>query len=228
MKIHVLIVAGGSGSRMKSDVPKQFMLLNNKPVLMHTIEKFSSFSPEVNLTLVLPETQFEVWKDLCQTYHFDVPHQLVAGGTERFWSVKNGLEVISDNGIVFIHDGVRPLVSHATIKICLETALVTGNAVPVMPVVESLRQIKFGHNRTVSRKHFVTIQTPQVFRTSDIKAAYQQAFDPAFTDDASVLERTGKEIHLVEGNPENIKITHPFDLKVAELMLHSSGFRHEF
>ena len=218
---YALIVAGGSGLRMNSDVPKQFMLLNNKPILMHTLERFFSFMPEMNLILVLPENQFETWKDLCQTYHFDVPHQLVAGGTERFWSVKNGLDAILGNGIVCIHDGVRPLVSHATIKICLETTLETGNAVPVMPVVESLRQVKFGHNKSANRKHFVTIQTPQVFNIEKIKAAYALGYDLLFTDDSSVLERTGATIHLVEGNRENIKITHPLDLKIAETILNS-------
>jgi 2-C-methyl-D-erythritol 4-phosphate cytidylyltransferase len=228
MKIHVLMVAGGSGTRMKSDVPKQFMLLNNKPVLMHTLENFLAYSKNINLVLILPEDQFYTWNKLCSIHRFIHPHQLVAGGTERFWSVKNGLDQISNEGIVFIHDGVRPLVSHQTLKRCFDRAMIDGNAIPVLPVVESLRELTGIGNQMADRTRFVSIQTPQVFRTSDIKEAYQQGFDPAFTDDASVLERTGKTIHLVEGNPENIKITHPFDLKITEMILQQSGFRHEF
>ena len=216
--LHALIVAGGNGSRMNSDLPKQFMLLNNRPILMHTIEKFYRFNPEMKIFVVLPENQFETWETLCSTHAFDIEHELVAGGPKRFYSVKNGLDAIPSDGIVFIHDGVRPLVSNETIKLCLNTSLEFGNAVPVLPVVESLRQVKFGHSKMVNRKHFVAIQTPQVFNVDEIKAAYALGYDPFFTDDTSVLEKTGAEIHLVEGNRENIKITHPLDLKIAEAL----------
>lgn len=216
--LYALIVAGGSGNRMNSAVPKQFMLLNNKPVLMHTIERFIKFSGNMQVWVVLPENQFETWKELCSEYNFTTEHKLVAGGTERFYSVKNGLDALPDDGLVFIHDGVRPLVSNETIKLCLNATLEFGNAVPVLPVVESLRQVKFGHSKMVNRKHFVAIQTPQVFKTAEIKAAYALGYDPSFTDDTSVLERTGTEIHLVEGNRENIKITHPLDFKIAEVL----------
>lgn len=217
--LYAIIVAGGTGNRMNSAVPKQFMLLNNKPVLMHSIEKFHQFDSAIKILVVLPETQIDEWKKLCLKHKFEIEHQLVAGGTERFYSVKNGLDAITNDGIVFIHDGVRPLVSMETIRLCLNATLEFGNAVPVLPVVESLRQVKFGHSKMVDRKHFVAIQTPQVFMIDEIKAAYAHGYDPSYTDDTSVLERTGTIIHLVEGNRENIKITHPIDLKVAEALL---------
>ena len=222
MNLYALIVAGGTGNRMNSEIPKQFMLLNNKPVLMHSIEKFYHFDANIKLIVVLPDSRFYVWKKLCSEHNFNIKHQLVAGGEERFWSVKNGLDAITTDGIVFIHDGVRPLVSFETIKLCLQATLEFGNAVPVMSVVESLRQVKFGHSKMVDRKHFVTIQTPQVFYLDEIKAAYSMGYDPLFTDDTSVLERTGATIHLVEGNRENIKITHPIDLKIAEALYDSA------
>ena len=219
MKQYVIIVAGGNGSRMNSAVPKQFMLLKNRPVLMHTIERFIQFNPTIEIVLVLPNDQFDTWKELCIEYDFTAEHKLVLGGKERFWSVQNGLDAVDEGGIVFIHDGVRPLVSLETIQRCLDKTLEKGNAVPVLPVVESLRQVEDEKNQMADRTRFVTIQTPQVFKTEEIKAAYHMGFDPSFTDDTSVLERLGKKINLVEGNRENIKITHPVDLKFAEAML---------
>ncbi|MFA9392613.1 MAG: 2-C-methyl-D-erythritol 4-phosphate cytidylyltransferase [Prolixibacteraceae bacterium] len=218
-ELHALIVAGGTGNRMNSDIPKQFMLLNNKPVLMQTILQFIKFDPNINIILVLPIVQIEIWQRLCKDHHFEIKHHLVAGGQVRFQSVKNGLDAISENGIVFIHDGVRPLVSQATIQRCLDTACEKGNAVPVLPLIESLRQIENENNKMVDRSQFVTIQTPQVFSVKEIKAAYKLGFDPAFTDDTSVLERTGASIHLVDGNRENIKITHPIDFLIAEALM---------
>lgn len=220
MKLYALIVAGGSGNRMKSVIPKQFMLLNKLPVLMHTLKLFVEFNASIQLVLVLPENQFEEWKKLCLQHQFKIKHRLVAGGANRFSSVQNGLsDIEGEEGIVFIHDGVRPLVSHETIQRCLNTALEKGNAIPVMPVVESLRQVDGEANMSVDRSKFVNIQTPQVFQVSEIKAAYQMGFDPSFTDDATVLERKGKKINLVEGNRENIKITHPQDLIIAENLI---------
>lgn len=219
MKINVLVVAGGSGSRMNSEVPKQFILLKNKPVLMHTIDNFFAFSKHINMVLVLPEKQLNVWTDLCKKFNYNKNIRLVQGGSERFMSVKNGLELIDNEGLVFIHDGVRPLVSHQTLMRCYETAMNKGNAIPVMPIVESLRELQAGGNRMADRKKFVSIQTPQVFLCSEIKEAYRQAYRPEFTDDASVLESMGKKIYLVDGNPENIKITRPIDLKFAEFLL---------
>jgi 2-C-methyl-D-erythritol 4-phosphate cytidylyltransferase len=214
-----LIVAGGSGNRMKSDLPKQFLLLDKLPVLMLTINRFYLFNPEIEMLLVLPEKQVETWKTLCQKYHFEVNHQIIHGGENRFQSVMNGLEAINGNGDVFIHDGVRPLVSSETISRCLETTLEKGNAVPVLPVVESLRKVERGTNRIVDREKYVNIQTPQTFFAEEIKAAYAQGYDPLFTDDTSVLERSGKTINLVEGNRENIKITHPTDLIIAQALI---------
>lgn len=219
MKQFALIVAGGSGSRMSADKPKQFMLLNNRPILMHTIQKFYDFNNAIEIVVVLPDSQFEYWRKLCAEFDFSINHQVIKGGDERFFSVKNGLDVLSNDGIVFIHDGVRPLVSHQTIQRALDTTLQHGNAVPVLPVIESLRKIDEGGNEMVDRSQFVGIQTPQTFLLSEIKEAYQQNFSKAFTDDTSVLECTGKIINLIEGNRENIKITNPIDLKIAEALL---------
>lgn len=219
MELYALIVAGGLGSRMKSDVPKQFMLLQQKPVLMHTIELFAQFDGEMQILLVLPESQLSVWKTFCKAYEFDIPYTLVTGGATRPESVINGLNAIEGNGIVFIHDGVRPLVSRETLQRCLDTTLELGNALPVMPVVESLRLVDENGTRVADRSKYVNVQTPQVFRVEEIKAAYQMEIDPSFTDDASVLELMGKKINLVEGNRENIKITYPSDLIFAEAIL---------
>lgn len=219
MKVYALIVAGGSGTRMKADVPKQFMMLDNKPVLMHTIDCFIQFSPNIQIILVLPEDQFTLWKNLCGQFHFDVKHQLVAGGKVRTESVQNGLDLIHENGIVFIHDGVRPLVSKATLQCCFDKTIEAGNALPVLPLVESIRSVDGENNSVANRDNFVNVQTPQVFWTDEIKQAYQTAKGKSFTDDAAVLEYFGKKINLVEGNRENIKITYPSDLLYAEAIL---------
>lgn len=223
MKQFALIVAGGNGSRMNSEIPKQFLLLNDLPVLMHSINRFYHFNSEIEIVLVLPEAQFGMWRSLCKKYGFTVKHQVIAGGENRFQSVKNGLDSINNKGIVFIHDGVRPLVSSKTINQCMETTIEKGNAVPAGAVVESLRMVENGVNKIVDRDKFVNIQTPQTFYVEEIKAAYAKGFDPLFTDDTSVLERSGKTINLVEGNRENIKITHPADLIVAEALLQSQN-----
>jgi 2-C-methyl-D-erythritol 4-phosphate cytidylyltransferase len=219
LKRYALIVAGGSGTRMNGPVPKQFMLLAGKPVLMHTLERFATYDPTIEIILVLPSAQFNYWKELCNQYDFQIPHRLVAGGDVRFESVKNGLAQIIGDGLVAIHDGVRPLVSHETIERCCNVAAKKGNAIPVLPVVESIRMVEENINSQVDREKFVAIQTPQVFRVSEIKQAYKQGFDTIFTDDATVLERLGTQINLVEGNRENIKITHSIDLIVADALL---------
>lgn len=220
MKKFALIVAGGVGSRMGAEVPKQFILLAGKPILFWTIQRFLDFDPETELTLVLPENQFERWHALCREHAFTPDVQLVKGGQTRFQSVKNGLDAISDEGIVFIHDGVRPLVSRQTLSNCFQLAVENGNALPVAPVVESLRQVVDGSSRHVDRSQFRLVQTPQTFQTSIIQSAYQQPEQAFFTDDASVCEAAGSSIHLVDGNPENIKITTPVDLLLAETLLH--------
>jgi 2-C-methyl-D-erythritol 4-phosphate cytidylyltransferase len=221
MKKFVIIVAGGSGSRMGSEIPKQFLELCGKPVLMHTIQLFFDFDPNSELILVLPQSQLKVWAGLCLKHSFLLPHQVVAGGETRFYSVKNGLKLIQDEGIVFIHDGVRPLVSHETLKRCLEMAQKSGNAIPVLPVTESLRKTDGDQNISVDRSLYFSVQTPQTFRSNVILESYQQPCDKSFTDDASVVEKAGFSINMVEGNRENIKITTPPDLIIAEAFLRS-------
>lgn len=219
MKKFALIVAGGSGSRMNSDVPKQFIEVAGLPVMMHTIHTFLSFSSQIELIIVLPETFFGQWKTLCTKYNFDVKHTLVQGGETRFYSVKNGLAHIHEEGIVFIHDAVRPLVSLSTIEHCYSTALQKGNALPVIPVNDSIREVENNVNKSVNRARYFLVQTPQTFHTGLIKQAFQRCTDELINDDASVLEQTGENINLVEGNRENIKITTPTDLIVAEAFL---------
>ncbi len=219
MKKFVIIVAGGSGSRMGTDIPKQFLELCGKPVLMHTIQAFYDFDPDSRLILVLPESQQGFWAALCQKHRFLLPHHVTSGGETRFHSVGNGLRLVDDEGIVFIHDGVRPLVNQKTLEKCFETALKCGNAIPVLPVNESLRKVEGNNNLSVDRNLYFSVQTPQTFRSEQILNAFKQDYDPAFTDDASVAEKAGNKIFMVEGNRENIKITTPTDLIIAEAFL---------
>lgn len=204
---------------MGTEIPKQFLELCGKPVLMHTIQVFHDFDPESKIILVLPEDQQQFWKGLCLKHSFSLPHQVVLGGKTRFHSVLNGLSQITEKGIVFIHDGVRPLVSKKTLERSLETAQKNGNAIPVLPVNESLRKQEGNLNISVDRSQYFSVQTPQTFRSEQILEAFKQEFDPAFTDDASVAEKAGFPIYLVEGNRENIKITTPIDLNVVEAFL---------
>jgi len=219
MKLCALIVAGGTGERMKSEIPKQFIEIAGKPILMHTINKFREFYNSIDIIVVLPENQLRFWSDLQKKYSFSVPHTLVKGGESRFYSVKNGLEFIDEPGLVAIHDGVRPFVSIETIKRCFEAAEKLGNAIPVISPSDSLRMVTENGNEPVDRTKIKLIQTPQVFRTDLIRNAYRQDYLPEFTDDAMVLERTGEKINLVEGNRENIKITNPEDLLIAGALL---------
>lgn len=219
MKKFVIIVAGGSGKRMGTDIPKQFLNLNGEPVLIHTIRLFYQYDPDCRLILVLPDSQQEFWATLCKKHHFTLPHKVVSGGESRFHSVRNGLAEVNDEGIVFIHDGVRPLVSNSTVSRCYESALENGNAIPVLPVNESLRRQEGDRNIAVERNLFFSVQTPQTFQSKQILDAFRQEYDPAFTDDASVAEKAGYTIHMVEGNRENIKITTPEDLIVAEAFI---------
>lgn len=219
MQKFALIVAGGTGKRMGSGIPKQFLELDGKPVLMHTIERFTSFDESVRIILVIPENQFGFWSELQKKYSFTVPHILARGGPHRFFSVKNGMDVIKDDGLVAIHDGVRPLVSKETIKRCFDAAEEYGNAVPGVNPSDSLRMITKQGSKPVSRDKFILIQTPQVFKTGLIKKAYLQDYRDEFTDDATVLESAGEVIHMVDGNRENIKITNPEDLLIAATLL---------
>jgi 2-C-methyl-D-erythritol 4-phosphate cytidylyltransferase len=206
---------------MGSELPKQFIEVGGLPILMHTIGRFFAFDASMDIRVILPETQHEFWQQLCTKHHFAIPHQVCEGGKERFFSVKNGLDTLPDKGLVAVHDGVRPLVSNETIKRCFQKAEKTGAAIPVMPLCESLRQTTPDSSIAVDRNNYVSVQTPQVFSVELLKKAYHQKFDAHFTDDASVVEKLNHPIHLVEGNPENIKITRPMDLLIAEALLKS-------
>ena len=219
MTNYCIIVAGGSGSRMGTELPKQFLLVGGIPVLMHTIRNFYEFDPFLQLILVLPEAEIATWKMMCCQYQFNVPHQTIAGGDTRFQSVKNGLSVVPECDLIAVHDGVRPLVSHETLTRCFESADKRGSAIPVLPANESLREGDMNESVPVDRSHFYIVQTPQVFKAAILKNGYKQAWIPEFTDDASVVEHAGTPVRLVMGNRENIKITFPEDLLIAELFL---------
>jgi len=219
MKNFVIIVAGGSGLRMNSDIPKQFLLLAGKPVLMHTIECFVSFDPSINIIVVLPSKETAEWQSLCEKHSFTVKHMVVTGGNTRFHSVKNGLDTITENGVIGIHDGVRPIVSNDLIRKCFEEAKEKGNAIPYVHVRESMRRIDGEKNEAVKRDSYVIIQTPQCFTTDLLKKAFLAEYRTTFTDDASVVEAVGEKINLVEGESTNIKITFPGDLLYAEMLM---------
>lgn len=219
MKKYTVFVAGGSGSRMKSSIPKQFMLLAGKPVVMHTMQLFYDFDAAISLILVLPEPQIGEWETLCKIYNFQLPHQTIAGGETRFHSVQKGLSLIDGEGLVAVHDGVRPLVNMSTISNVFSTAAAKGNAVPCVPLNDSIRKVSEDKNEAVLRSDYRLIQTPQCFKISILKKAFEQSYSDSFTDCASVLEAAGGKINLVEGNPENIKITTPYDFMVAESFL---------
>ena len=225
MKKFIVIVAGGSGTRMNLAIPKQFIELYGKPILMHTIEAFYKYNQTLQIILVLPSQQFDYWQKLCQKHGFTIPLQLVAGGESRFHSVKNGLDSITEDGLVAIHDGVRPLVSSGTIDRCFATASQYGNAIPCIPVYETVRQVENESNVVIDRSTLRMIRTPQVFSCSLIKQAFAQQTDTDFTDDASVLERTGVKINLVEGNRENVKVTDMLDLTIVEALLKNISAR---
>jgi 2-C-methyl-D-erythritol 4-phosphate cytidylyltransferase len=220
MKLYAVIVAGGSGKRMGADMPKQYLEIAGKPVLMHTLERFKAFDESIEIITVLPENQLRFWADLQVKYSFKIPHTLVKGGGKaRFFSVKNGLKFVDVPGLVAIHDGVRPFVSIDTIKRCFDAAEKLGNAIPVITPSDTLRMISEKGSTPMNRTLVRQVQTPQVFSAELIKKAYLQEYLPEFTDDASVLEKTGVKINLVEGNRENIKITNPEDLIISNALL---------
>ncbi len=240
MKKYCIIVAGGSGQRMKSAIPKQFLLLDGKPLLMHTVERFHTFDSSIELILVLPLEYHSLWDNLVGEYSFTINHKVVAGGEERFHSVRAGLALVKGGStpddtykdsetytgpaetggesLVAIHDGVRPLVSHDTIWRCYADAEEFGTAVPFIEPADSVRVLHDDDSMPVARNEVRLIQTPQVFLSSLIMNAYERDFDPAFTDDATVAEASGVKIHLTHGNRENIKITTPEDLAVAHTL----------
>ncbi|MBR6128978.1 MAG: 2-C-methyl-D-erythritol 4-phosphate cytidylyltransferase [Bacteroidaceae bacterium] len=219
MKAYAVIVAGGKGLRMGGDVPKQFLPIGGKPVLMHTIEAFRRALDDVEIVLVLPAEQHDYWQKLCKDYKFHSPELIAKGGETRFHSVKNGLALLPNDieAVVGVHDGVRPFVSKETIRRCFAAAAEGKAVVPVVAVVETVRQIlPDGKSVTRPRDEYRLVQTPQTFPLALLKEAYQQPFSDAFTDDASVVEALGKDIVMIEGNRENIKITTPSDLRIAE------------
>jgi len=221
MKKYAIIVAGGKGVRMGTDIPKQFLPIGDRPVLMRTLEAFYLYDKEMELILVLPVSQRDYWAGLCCTYAFSIPHTIVDGGETRFHSVRNGLARIPAGveALVAVHDGVRPFVALDVISECFRVALEKGAAIPVIGVVETVRQVMGEYSRTVDRNAYKLVQTPQVFHLQLLAKAYNQPYSSAFTDDASVVEALGEEVFLVEGNRENIKITTPFDIKVANALL---------
>lgn len=221
MKEYVLIVAGGKGLRMGGDIPKQFLPVKGKPVLMRTLEAFYAYNPEMEIVLVLPATQQEYWRNLCLEYEFGIPHRIADGGETRFHSVKNGLACIEgEEGVVGVHDGVRPFVAKEVIASCYGAAAEKHAVIPVVDVVDTVRHvISTEESETVPRDDYKLVQTPQVFTVRLLKKAYRQDYTPRFTDDASVVEALGHKVFLVKGNRENIKITTPFDLKIAEALL---------
>lgn len=222
MNKYVIIVAGGKGLRMGGEVPKQFLPIGGKPVLMRTMEAFHAYDAQIRLVLVLPVAQQTYWKELCAEYDFTLSYRLADGGETRFHSVKSGLETIpvDEEALVAVHDGVRPFVSVEVVDRCFSEAARTGAVVPVTDMVETVRHLKAGGKSvTVSRDEYKLVQTPQVFSLTLLYKAYAQPYVPAFTDDASVVEAFGHEVTLVQGNRENIKITTPFDLVVAEALV---------
>ncbi len=214
-----LIVAGGKGERMNTYIPKQFIEINAKAVLMYTIEAFVKYDADIQIILVLPASQTNQWENLCKKYAFNIKHSVVTGGPTRFHSVQNGLKSVVTPSVVAVHDGVRPLVSVETISKCFVEAGKHKSAVPVTEMVESIRKITGSLSVSANRSEFRLVQTPQVFDGELLKRAYQQDYSDSFTDDASVVESLGEKIYLVEGNRENIKITTPMDLVIAKTLL---------
>lgn len=219
MKKYVIIVAGGTGNRMNSAVPKQFIELKGKPILMHTIEKFTSTFPDIFVIVVLAKSLNDDWKNLCTKHNFTIQHQLIDGGETRYHSVKNGLSLVPDACVVGIHDAARPLVSKQTILNAFETAEVRGNASPAIPLNDSIRYLKGKDSCAVDRSHYSIVQTPQCFHSDLIKKAFLKEYKPEFTDDATVLEAFGEKINLIDGNRENIKITTEQDLVIAAALM---------
>lgn len=218
MKRSIIITAGGLGKRMQTDIPKQFLLLQEKPVLMHTLERFYQFDPSAQIFITLPEAWFGYWHELLAQFDIQIPHQLIDGGQERFHSIKNAL-VHCKGAEVAVHDGVRPLVSLETIERCFQALSDAQAVVPVLPAKDSIRKGTLQNSETVNRAEYFLVHTPQCFKTEVLKKAYEQNYQSTFTDDASVAEAIGIQPILVLSNEENIKITSPFDLKLLNNLL---------
>ena len=222
MKRYAIIVAGGKGLRMGGELPKQFIPIKGRPVLMRTRDTFHACDESIQIILVLPRDHQDYWRELCAQYQFAVPHRIADGGATRFHSVQNGLSLVdAPEALVAVHDGVRPFVSHEVISRCYAEAEARGAVVPVIPVVETVRQLVGEGSVTVDRNAYRLVQTPQTFRATLLRRAYEQPYTDAFTDDASVVEALGEAVTLVDGNRENIKLTTPFDLIVAKALVDS-------
>ncbi len=221
MQKYVIIVAGGKGLRMGGAIPKQFLEVKGEPILMRTIDRFLAYDSSISVRLVLPESHFAYWREMCEKYQFSTPHTLVLGGETRFHSVLNGLNSIhpTERAVVAVHDGVRPFVSVETIDATFTTAAEKGVAVPVVHSVDSLRKVNEVGSESVDRSLFRLVQTPQTFQYDILKKSYEQTYRDTFTDDASVVEAAGFAIQLVEGNRENLKITTAYDMKIAEALV---------
>lgn len=219
MNRSTIIVAGGSGTRLGGPVPKQFQKVKGRPLLMWTIEAFHRYDPLMRLIVVLPQTHFEIWRALCMGHRFFIEHQVVAGGEQRWHSVKAGLENVEGDGLVAVHDGVRPLVSADLIGRCFDAADLHAAAIPVVPVVPSIRETTADGSRALDRSRLLAVQTPQCFHTDLLRKAFELPFDPAFTDEATLVERLGVNVTLVEGEESNIKVTSAMDMCVVELSL---------
>jgi len=219
MNYYAIIVAGGSGQRMKSSIPKQFLELDGRPILMHTLEKFYSAKSSIDLIVVLPQSHHGTWITLCKKHNFNLPHTICEGGESRFQSVKNGLALCTEESIIAVHDGVRPLVTPDFILSIYKEAETKKAVIPVCPVVESIRKVKGDSSVALDRIDYYMVQTPQCFASSLLHKAYKQSEKSVFTDDASVVEYLGEKVHLFEGEVNNIKITTPKDLLLAEALL---------
>lgn len=225
MKYYAVIVAGGSGNRMQSEIPKQFLILHQQPVLMHTISAFSKSKYQPDILVVLNIHQHQTWENLCSLYNFTIPHKVISGGTERFYSVQNAIKEIKGESVVAVHDAVRPLTSIQLIDESYKIATEKGNAIAAITATDSIRQVTEQTNTILNREEIRLIQTPQTFNYNQLKKAYQQNFRNSFTDDASVIEYAGYPINLIEGERHNIKITYPIDLEFAEILLSKSVFK---
>lgn len=215
MQESVIIVAGGKGNRMNSEIPKQFMILADKPVLQHTLEAFYNYNASISIVLVLPKDQIQTWESLCAEYKCTIPHTIAIGGAERFYSVLSGLQQLQ-SGVVAIHDGVRPLITKECIARGFEHARTHKSAIPIIDSVDTLRFIDENSNYTISRQTIKRVQTPQIFTVAELKKAYAQEFSAAFTDDASVWESAGNTVSCYAGEELNIKLTTPIDFSFAE------------
>lgn len=227
MKNTVIIVAGGRGKRMGTDIPKQFLLLNGKPIILHSIQHFLDFDSNIKIIIVLPEEHVTMWKTMCSDFAFHVEHSIALGGETRYHSVKNGLQLVDKCDFIAIHDSVRPNITGQFVENCFLQAIKNGNAVPAISINESLRVIHENENKPLDRDNVRIIQTPQVFSFSLLKEAYNLPYEKKFTDDASVFESYRQKIHLVPGLYDNIKITHPSDLSYMEWKFENPSHRNE-